>query len=659
MSNNNETPAAPKMPKAKGPIRFEAVIPFTIIVVVTFVYFHFFFDHHIRSLIEYVGYHAVGAEVDVAHVETNFFKGNIRIQGIEVTDPAMPAQNLIKLGDIRFGIVWDGLLRARMVVEEMSVEQIEIGSARKRPGKVKPPEPPPKPDGKPSELEKKANELKDKALEQTEQQYSGNVLGDVASMLSGTSTAEDKGASIEGNLASKARMKEFEKAVADKQAVWNEKLKSLPGAQEISAIGERLGKVKTSGFSNPQEAVESVKAIEQIMKDADAQIKKVQNTSQELNADVKALDDGLKEIDALIKKDVAELENRFHIPKLDAKSLTMGLLRPYIQPYLEKINYYKALADKYVPPNLMKKNKGTPEEQLKPHPRAAGVTYEFGRKNSYPMFWIKKISVSSKPTSALTAEMSGSITDITSNQTLIGKPTVIQFAGGFPGAEIRDVSSKVSIDDRGNESVIAGTFSIGSMPVGGKEFTNSPDAKIVMKTGVASVKSNFELKGLVNLDLSVNNTIHKVDYEIDSQNPQMLEILKTVFAGIPEITIDMKAEGKLPGFNLSLNSNLGPELEKGFRAQINKKIEELKAKLTAQVNETIGKERAKVEADINKIKSGAEEQIKKVTDQINKQKSAADAKSNQAKKDSENQAKSKAEDAVKNAAEELKKKFGR
>ena len=52
---------AEKKPKKKGPIRFEAVLPFTIIVLVVWAYFFFFFDNHLRAGMEYFGTNANGA----------------------------------------------------------------------------------------------------------------------------------------------------------------------------------------------------------------------------------------------------------------------------------------------------------------------------------------------------------------------------------------------------------------------------------------------------------------------------------------------------------------------------------------------------------------------------------------------------------------------
>lgn len=138
ISNNTGKPT--KDLKKKGILRTEAVVPFLIVVAILYAYFHFFFDMHLKKAIEWGGYQAVGAEVDIAKLETSFFRGTIRLQGIEVTNAEKPSHNSFAIGDIRFGVLWDGLLRAKFVVEEMAVEQIKIDTLRKSPGKVKPPE---------------------------------------------------------------------------------------------------------------------------------------------------------------------------------------------------------------------------------------------------------------------------------------------------------------------------------------------------------------------------------------------------------------------------------------------------------------------------------------------------------------------------------------
>lgn len=664
--NTTQTPPPVKKAKKKGPIRTEAVIPFLIVSVLTFVYFHFFFDLHLKKAMEFAGYQVLGAEVDIANLETSFFKGTFRAQGIEITNAEKPTHNMVAIGDVRFGVLWDGLLRARLVVEEMAVEQIEIDKPRKSPGRVKPPEPidvSADPNA-PSALER----AKDKAAGVVEKKYEQNVLGDLAALLGGTS-GTDQLAKIEGSIPSKAKLQELEKEYKAKQAGWDAKIKSLPKTQEIQALGDRLGKVKTSNFKTPQELQTSLSEIDAILKEADAKYKVIESTGGELSSDLKQLDAEFKELDAMIKKDIKDLETRFRIPKLDAKSLSTSIFMSYLQPYINQFSRYKELAVKYAPPKFVKKNgKDEPTgPEFQPHPREKGMVYEFALKNSYPMFWVKKISISSQAGgSAYSGNLKGLVTDVTSNQMLVGKPTVAKLDGDFPAQQVTGFTSLISVDNRKPDSEIKYQFGVGGYAIDGKELVNSPDVQIAFKKAVGGLTSKGQLIGLRDFTFDLNNQFRNVEYNVGAKDGNVQSILQGVFAGLPNVSLDVDGKGVLPAIDLNINSNLGPELQKGFEKQIQKKIDEARAKLQAFIDETVGKEKAKLEGDFNKVKAQIDGEVKKVQNQIEAEKAKATGKTDQAKKDAENQAKKGVEDQVKKALggdgekklDDLKKQFG-
>lgn len=660
---NNSSASKVKTPKKKGPLRTEAIIPFLIVVALTFTYFHFFFDLHLKKALEWGGYQALGAEVDIAHLETSFFKGTLRIQGVELTNAEKPTHNSVSIGDIRFGILWDALLRAKFVVDEMAVEQIKIDTPRKSPGRVKPPEP-----VKPGEgIGDKAEKLKDQALNKVEEKYDKNLLGDIAALLGGTS-GDDQLGKIEASISSKARLKEMEADFAAKKSKWEEKIKTLPKPPEIQALSDRMAKVKIKDFKSPQELQNSIQEIDSILKEADAKYKLIQSTGGQLSSELQAFDKDLKDLDAMVKKDIADLEKRFKIPKLDAKSISQSIFYPYLAPYLAKFNRYKGLAEKYVPPKyLKKKDSEEPDSQVQPHPREDGITYEFGRPNSYPLAWIKRISISSQAGVGSDAgDVQGLITDITTNQSLINKPTVAKVSGNFPAQQVSGFKSEVIIDSRAQDSKISYTVDVGSYALTGQELVQSPDVQIAFAKASGGLSLKGELVALRNFKFNMQNKFTKVDYQIAAKEPVAQEIITAVFKGISEITLDAWGEGQLPEPNINLNSNLGPELQKGFEKQLQAKINEARAKLQAMIDETIGKEKAKFEAEVNKFRNQFEAEKAKVEAQINSEKQKGQAKTDQAKKDAENQAKKGVESEVKKALgndgekklEDLKKKFG-
>lgn len=640
-----------KPKKAKGPIRWEAIIPFAIICLVIGLYFHFFFDGHLRRALEWAGYKAVGAEVNIAKLETSFFKASLRVQGIEVTDAEKPTHDSIKIGDIRFSMLWDALLRAKVVVNEAAVEQIEFGVKRKHPGKVKPPEPESTGPGM-------AEKLKEQAMKEAQEQYGDNVLGDVIAMLGGTD-AEAQLQKLQESLPSKAMIEKFDADLKAKQQTWDARLKTLPQGKDIQALNERLNKIKYKDFKSPQELQASLQELDKVYKDGDVMYKQVQSTGDDLSKDLKALEAQYKEIEKQVKTDIKSLEQHFRIPKLDAKAMTMAVFNRYLAPYKAKFYRYKAMADKYLPPNLMKKEKNNEDVVIQPHPREEGISYEFGRLNSYPLFWIKRTAVSSQ--AGMTPEagnIKGEILDITSNQRLIGKPTVATLAGDFPGMQIFGFLIRLSLDNTKPESVIDYKFKVDSYAITGKELVQSPDVQIAFNKANGAIGVQGQVIGLKKISVGMDNKFSNIEYAVSSKNEIADQILKAVFAGIPVVTLTVDGQGEFPNIPLSINSNLGPELQKGFEKQIQAKIDEARKKIQTMVDEEIGKQKAQIEAQLNQLRGQFDKEVKKAQAQLDDQKKQAEAKVEQAKKDAENQGKKALEKEGQKALDELKKKFG-
>lgn len=654
-------PLEPKIKKEQGPIRWEAILPFTIIVLLLLLYFKLFFDYNLRKGLEYAGYIVAGAEVDIAELETSFIKASIRIQGIEVTDAAKPTQNSISIGDVRFGMLWDALLRGKVVIKEVVVEKVEFGKPRKSPGKVKPPEPVVinEDSDQPSALQNKAEKLKDKALSATESKYNNNVLGDIAGMLGGTDS-KDQLEKIEGTILSKEMAAKLEAEMKSKSQAWEERLKKLPQAKDFLALSDRAGKIKTKDFKSPDELQTSLKEFDSVTKEADAKYKEIQTTSTDLNQDLQNSQKQIKDLETQINLDIKNLESRFKIPKIDPKSLSQALFHKYLDPYLAKFNHYKKLSEKYVPPNLMDKTKTNEADiTMQPRPREKGIVYEFGQANSYPAFWIQHVAVSSQAgLSPYAGNIKGEINDITSNQALIGKPTVALFAGDFPSAQLKDIDSKLVIDNRKQDSMITFDFSLGSFPIAGRELINTNDVEIAFAKASGQMKLHSELEALKKFKLDLDNNFSQVEYDIKAKNEIVDQTLKAIFAGIPVVTLEAIGFGELPALTLNMNSNLGTELSKGIEKQIQIKINEAREKVQKYVNEQVGQQKAQIEAQYSQIKGQVEKELKKMQDQANAHKKMVESKVDAAKKDGENQGKKKAEDAVKNAADELKKKMG-
>ncbi len=651
---NNNTPSLDKI-KKKSILRWEAFVPALIIISSVIAYFFFLFDHHLRKGLEWAGYNGLGAEFNVGVVHTSFLNASINIKDIQATNPEKPTHNIFAISDIKFAMSWDALLRGKILIQEATLEQIAYDNLRKSPGQVKPPEPPDPNDDKPSFIETEGQKLAKEGLEKAKSEYDDNVLGDIAALLSGAN-GDSQLKELESQLQSKKKMTEIQSLLNTKTTEWNQKFKTLPQEKEFKIISDNFGKIKTKNFKTPEELKSSLDQANVLIKELEIKSNEIKKVTDNLNGDLKNINQQVKAVESLIQADIKMLETHFKLPKIDASSITKSLLNRYAGPYLSKFYFYKNKVYKYVPPGLLtKSNTDKTENNIQPHPRAKGISYEFGKPNSYPLFWLRKALISSKylPEHPESGNLKGELLDITSNSKQTSKPMIIRFSGEFPGMNVHDILFEITLIHHLAPAQEQFTAKIGSYPVDPKIFLKNQDVEfgIQKAMGSSAISANFTGK---HWKFNIDNQYSKIDYITQAKNSTLDEVLKRVFSNIPKLTIEARGEGDLPNIPITIKSNLGEEMSSQLQLILNEKISEAQAKVKKIVDEQISKEKQKIDQQITQLKTQFEAEITKLNNQVNAQKSDFQTKSDLAKKDFEEQANK----AKSQAEKEIKKQLG-
>lgn len=385
------------------------------------------------------------------------------------------------------------------------------------------PPPPPGPHDK-----DKLEEYKAQFLTAAEDYVGDNVLGDAIALLSGNDINAQL-QELKNKLPSKTLIETFEKDLKNKQTIWDQKIKELPQQKDLDALNNRLKAIKTDRFNSPLEVAQSLTELDKVLKDGDAMYKRVETTANDLKADLKTVEGQFKTIEGQIKTDIKTLETHFKIPKLDPKSITMSVFNKYLQPYKAKFYKYKQMAEKYIPPNLLKKKNGeiTEEPNIQPHPREKGISYEFAKTNSYPLFWVKRAGISSQAGLTPNAgNIAGEILNITSHQKLVGKPTVATLKGDFPSNQIYGLFMKLSLDNTKKESLIDYSINIGKYPLTKTALLSSPDVQIGFNSAEGNLGLSGYLKGFKEYSIELKNNFTNISYEVGAKIKSPMRFLK-------------------------------------------------------------------------------------------------------------------------------------
>jgi uncharacterized protein (TIGR03545 family) len=612
MTNKTE-----KTIKKKGPIRFEAIIPISIIGAAAYFYFNYYFDSHIKKAIEYVGTQGNGAEVNVGSVRISFINGSFTLRNLEVTDKENPKLNTLEIAEINFKFMWDALLRMKFVVDDASITNIQIQSPRKYPGRVLPPEP-----AKPSKI----NEIQDQVFAQVKNKYSNNMLGDMVTLLEGG----DVGSQIDQireTLKSEARAKEMIAEVKTKKEFWDTKVKELSDTSKIKKIEGQIKLI--SKEKNFLKQVQEAKKVADDFKEIEKQYKAIQASSKQLKSEVQTLVTYPNEIQNLVKEDIEALKNRFSIPEVDFKDMAMHLFAGEFAGHIAKARKYQAMAKQYIPE---KKE----EEVIIPPPRSEGKNYKFPITTSYPLFWLKRAAISSKGnTNSYSGDLSGELTNVTTEPKHIRKPVVLDLRGNFPASKIMGVKTMITLDHTKEISKQSALIEVGSFEVPEKIFVNSEK----LKFGFLNARATSQIKAELSqgeISINWNSRLLKPNFLVDTKIKLAKEMLTNILSNLQEISINGSANGPFNKLDMRIESNLGDELSQGFKREISAKVELAQNKLNQIVEEKIKAPQAEltkllgensqnltslngVEDFYNKNKDRISKEIKKLTSGNSKQ----------------------------------------
>lgn len=603
MTNTSE----PK--KAPGPVRTGAIVPTAIIFALVWAYFFFFFDSHVRAAIEFGASRVHGAEVNVGRISTSFWRASFEMKDLEVTDKEKPEQNLVQVGTMRFAMIWDALLRGKVAVEDASILDIQPWTKRAKPGYVLPPPPP----SSPGLLAK----VQDQVLQQTRAKFNDNFLGDIAAVVSGTDPKEQL-KNIQGELKAQAKAEQLEKELGLKKAEWEKRIKELPQPKDIQAIEQKIKALNLS-TKNPVELANNLKKAKEILGEAEAKIKLVDQSQSQLTGDINNYTSAVAGLEKLVAQDVADLQKKLQIPSIDPKEFSTQLFMAQVEKRLTSVRKYIAIARKYMPPGKTAAEKAAAkEEELVPRKRGEGKTYRFPITKGYPLFWLKKAAISSQLSqSEWAGNASGEILDLTTSPVDLGRPTRLHLAGDFPKQKIHGLEFQATLDHTKEQARDSFKAAVGSFPVLNQMFSDTADVKLGLReaTGSGSVSGVMAGDGV---SMSLSSKFDRPQFLFEAKSGPVKEIVGAILAGIPAVTMNAGVSGSWDKFNININSNLGEELSRGFQKQLQAKLGEAKAKLDAFVNEKIGPNKKKAQDALagltggpGKLLSGKKEELNK------------------------------------------------
>jgi uncharacterized protein (TIGR03545 family) len=671
ITNPNKKKASDKPKKKKGPIRFEAIIPISLICIIAALYGRLFMDANLKSTLEWTATRIYGAEINISRIKTSIVDASFLMEGLEVTNKDNPSQNLVKIGSIKFKFLWDALLRAKFVVEDSGIFDIQVYGPRKKTGLILP---------KDASSNRALKKLEDGILNQGVKEFDGNALGDIAAILGGTDPASQI-TNIQDTLKSEKRIDEISNSIDIKEKEWKSRLDSIGKTNKLSNIKKEVKNINIK--KNPLKALKQYKkAIDDVKKT----VKEYTDASNAVQRDIKEFKNNFSEIEKLAKEDVAALKGRFKIPEINVTDFSKNLFGNMFKEKVASFKKYSSVVKEYMPPSKTEKAKinsqavqkgpkgavvqststgqdesenPEPSTALVPHKRGKGTNYKFPITTGYPLFWLKRAGISSKNDgSAFSGDLYGEITNFSTDPLIVKSTTNINFQGDFKNQEIHGIDVKIVLDNLSQVAKTTFNGKIKQFPISGMKFSESDS----MKFGITKAKGRSEMFGEMrgdNMIVKVNNYISKIKYNVNAKNNNINEILTNVVKGIKVINLRAAATGPSQNLNWNIQSNLGKEISKGIKGQIQAKINQAETKIKNLIDNKIGNKKkallekySKVQGQLNNLLGDKRKKLANSQNQI-----LAQFKNKQKANSPKKKVKAKAENLIKSLGEKLKLPF--
>ena len=261
--------------------------------------------HFIGTLIERLGAQAVGAEVNVKNVDVSWFPLQVIVSDLQVTDPAGPDDNLIRVTRISSHINLGKLFFGKVYLEHVLLDGIAVGSSRDHRGFV-------------------LADASSGSFATGNQSYSLPVFD-----------LPDSDAIIENEKALyKRKIDEVTAEIEIKRQRWENLVEDLPGKEKFEGYKQRLKNLKESkSLLAGWQALTDLKNTE---RDIRKDLEQIKRTRQLIDAEYVQLQQGVNRLKSLPNQSLDQIVSQLGLSDSRIAGLGKALMEGRFRRWLDQ-----------------------------------------------------------------------------------------------------------------------------------------------------------------------------------------------------------------------------------------------------------------------------------------------------------------------------------
>ena len=541
----------------KNWIRWKGLMFFFCFVLFFSVVWFVFAPLFVEKVIEKYGTRIVGAKVELDDANLSFLSPGINLKRLQITNPDEPMTNAVEVADIGFTIDGLNLLKRKIIINEMNLDQVQINTPRKKSGAVR----------------KKAVPIsKDSTSEDLNKSKKKTVTAPSFKIPDVNEIIEKE------NLVSLEMIKDLDKDIKAEEVKWKHTLNEIPDKKRFNEYKKRIEKIKSSKKGGVSSILEGVGEASELREDIKKDLIQIEDMRKGFKADLASLKKRMDDIKKAPMADVRRLKDKYSISPKGIGNLSRLFLGPKIGEWTERaLSWYKK-AEPFL--KRGEKDEKTRHKTVKPL-RGKGVNVVYKEDSPLPDFLIRNANASLILKSG---NMAGKINNITTAQDITRVPLTFIFSGDKL-KEIQSVQIKGSLDH------IVPVKSKDTMTVHIKgyhlhDITLSDQQKMPVdfKEGFMSLKLNSELTGEAVQVKAVAN-FESVNFAMKEKKSDSFfaQTLYSALSDINRFSLMVDVAGTLDNYKTDISSDLDQIMKRAMEDLVKKEREGLEKKLKSAV----------------------------------------------------------------------------
>ncbi len=534
----------------------------------------------VHTAIERVGTELWGATVDVGSLNLGLTDGRLALTGLQVTDPKAPTNNLIEIGVIAVAMSTGPLLKAKVAIDSIVVQDVRFNTRRETPGEV-------------DTLRQRSTVFQDEmARWKASTRIPALPILDLSSVVDFRQLDPD-------SLATVVRAKELTASLGAARSDFEARVRGVDPRAQVDALRSLLQGIEGASLRSLGilGAARTLTSLRSARGELASSLSVVSVLQQEVSTQITALRSGVTALEDLREGDYRRAMGVLNLPSFDPDDISAALLQAPLMERVEELLYWIDVVDEYLPDSDGSRSFRGPERL-----RRAGSTVHFPPRDTLPLFSLSKLegSVDIGEVSGFTLR----VLDLNSDPSVVGRPTVLQFMGESGAASatldvIVDRVNDIPRDELRAELTSLPLPSLEIAPLGARLDLGEGDTRLVLSRTGSSISGN------VTWNASGASWLREGSEELEGA----AELLWRTLSSLTSIEITLGLSGTLSAPDISIGSNIGRQVAQALRAQVGDEFRRAEARARAEVDRLIGPPVADARAQLADMESRVGQQL--------------------------------------------------